>query len=280
MSSKTTTVLPDGFVPGEMDVIVGRGKVCYKHSGNQKLTRMVQAVLGTYSSSEATKKSKSDLIKGIMVQIREGSPDGGFVKFDNDAGQWFEVGDRIAREKVSQTFRDALNDRYKSSTTSKTLKRRQERINRQTSGGSKDGGSAAHSMLAGGIPRPTIAQHEISGAQARVDALLSAATSGPLKVNGMLPRPSLSTLPPLPAMSSFAHLRPAGLIPAAAAAPQSLAQGLAMSTISNMPPVTNSLTSLMAANGQLFLNRESRKEAQLKLSLMSSLYQQNPSVDL
>lgn len=125
--------LGSGFTPNELDVIVGRGKVCYKHSGNLRLARIVQSVLTTYSSTEATKKSKTELIKSIVTQIRESSPDGGFVKFDSEKGEWFEVGDRTAREKVSQAFRDALTDQYKSSSTSKTLKRRQERITRQIS---------------------------------------------------------------------------------------------------------------------------------------------------
>jgi hypothetical protein len=135
--------LPASFVPGKKDVIVGRGKVCYKHSGNQRLARIVTSVLQAYSSAGSTKKAKSELIKNIVVQIRESSPEVGFVKYDSGSSKWYEVGDRIAREKVSQTFRDALNDQYKSSTTSKTLKRRQERINRQTSVGSADSSTTA-----------------------------------------------------------------------------------------------------------------------------------------
>lgn len=132
-SNNEITYLGSGFSPSELDVIVGRGKVCYKHSGNLRLARIVQSVLGTYSSAEATKKSKTELIKSLVTQVRESTPDGGFVKFDSEKGEWFEVGDRTAREKVSQAFRDALTDVYKSSSTSKTLKRRQERITRQIS---------------------------------------------------------------------------------------------------------------------------------------------------
>lgn len=230
----------------------------------------MQSVLKTYSSPDATKKSKSELIKGIMVQIREGSPDGGFVKFDSESGQWFEVGDRIAREKVSQTFRDALNDRYKSSTTSKTLKRRQERINRQTSGGSKDKESSSASYAA--FSKSAIERHEIPAAQARVDALLMAANATAGK---MLPHPSLTNLPPLTAgVSSF--MRPSGFLPAP--------QALGAYSLTNMSP---SLTSLMAENaaaaaqpssnyGQLFLSRELGTPGQLKRSLIGSLYPPPP----
>ncbi|CAB9518887.1 Nitrilase family, member 2 [Seminavis robusta] len=152
-SKSGATYLGSGFTPGEKDVIVGRGKVCYKHSGNLRLAGIAQSVLGTYSAPEATKKSKTDLIKNIVSQVRASSPDGGFVKFDSENGQWFEVGDRVAREKVSQTFRDALTDQYKSSSTSKTLKRRQERITRQTSIGSTRMETTSEPMMITESPR-------------------------------------------------------------------------------------------------------------------------------
>lgn len=128
-------------------MIVGRGKVCYKHSGNAHLVKIVKSVINVYATQKATKKSKTELIKSIVSQVRESSPDGGFVKFDVKGGKWYEVGDNVAREKVSQTFRDALTDQYKSSTTSKTLKRRQERINRQSSVGSTDSTSTTYSDI-------------------------------------------------------------------------------------------------------------------------------------
>ena len=205
------SILPSTFTPGDMDVIVGRGKVryngaslvhfaleedekqnplqlymsrlifsltpspiflqvCYKHTGNLRLNGIVQSVLGVYSDPESTKKSKSDLIKTIMQQVRDKSPEGGFVKFESDSGRWFEVGNRIAREKVSQTFRDALNDKYRSSTTSKTLKRRQERINKNSPGTELENSPAFQPQN----PAQTTAD-KLPEAQARVDSLLMAA---------------------------------------------------------------------------------------------------------
>lgn len=85
VTSKDIKWLSGSFTPGETDVIVGRGKVCYMHSGNKRLAQIVQSTLVAYSSSES-KKRKSELIKGIMANVRESSPDGGFVKFDNSSG--------------------------------------------------------------------------------------------------------------------------------------------------------------------------------------------------
>lgn len=267
MSTSEYTALPDGFTPGDKDVIVGRGKVCYQHSGNKNLIQIVQSVLQTYCAADATKKSKSELIKSIMVQIREAaSPTGGFVKFDSEKGQWFEVGDRIAREKVSQTFRDALNDRYKSSTTSKTLKRRQERINRKVSSSSTKAGKEAASTAAA---KPAIEPQELPAAQARVDALLMAANAS----GSIMPtHPALSNLAPMaPGMSAF--LRPTGFLPA----PR---HGLGAS-FSTLPSMTPALSNLMAgkaaqtaaafnpsAYGQLFL---SRRQGQIQGQLQGQL---------
>lgn len=49
--------------------------------------------------------------------------EGGFVR--NIAGEWFDVGDRNAREKIGQAFRDSLHTKYKSSTKAKASIRRQ-----------------------------------------------------------------------------------------------------------------------------------------------------------
>ena len=46
---------------------------------------------------------------------------------NKDETQWFDVGDMSAREKVAQTFRDALHEKYRSSSASKNKKRRLER---------------------------------------------------------------------------------------------------------------------------------------------------------
>merc|ERR1711981_1196828 len=49
--------------------------------------------------------------------------DGGFVKPDGNGG-YYEVGNHLAREKVGQSLRDGLSNKYKSSARSK--KRRQK----------------------------------------------------------------------------------------------------------------------------------------------------------
>ena len=121
-------LLSESFTPGINDVILGRGRKCYSHPGNKKLADMVKLMLAPYSIAD-TKKAKSEIIFNIVIQVREQSKEGGgFVKLDESTGRYYEVGNHLAREKVSQTFRDALSVKYKSSTSAKSYRRKQERL--------------------------------------------------------------------------------------------------------------------------------------------------------
>jgi len=123
-------LLPVDFVPTEDDVICGRGKKCYSHIGNDRFRDRVQGMLALYKQARS-KLHKSKVLNQVVEQIRQDSPNGGgFVKQD-ESGRWFEVGDFLAREKTSQTFRDALHESYKSSSVAKK-KRRQDEIHKST----------------------------------------------------------------------------------------------------------------------------------------------------
>lgn len=76
-------------------------------------------------SSASSRQDKSDILSTIVTEVRMASPEGGFIKQETKNGRWFEVGDFLAREKVSQAFRDALHESYRSSKKYKHEKRRQ-----------------------------------------------------------------------------------------------------------------------------------------------------------
>ena len=65
---------------------------------------------------------KGYIISLVYDEICEQAGIGGFIKKD-EHGRWYDVGEFLAREKVSQAFRDALQDKYKSSTASKRKRR-------------------------------------------------------------------------------------------------------------------------------------------------------------
>jgi hypothetical protein len=123
---KTMRILPDDFVPSEDDVIIGRGRRIFEHKGNVRLRQLVAARLREYSDA-SSKFSKSYILRSTMHQARFGSTtEGCFVKKDPESGRWYEVGDFIAREMISQSFRDALHKQYKSSNTAKKRRRWQK----------------------------------------------------------------------------------------------------------------------------------------------------------
>ena len=117
--------LPPSFVPGPMDVICARGKAAKDHSGNRLFRLLIQKSVERYKQSE-TKLDKSIIVSQIIESVREACSEGGFVKRDVKSGQWYEVGDVWAREKVGQSIRDVLYLQYKSSTRAKKERRQAE----------------------------------------------------------------------------------------------------------------------------------------------------------
>ena len=113
--------LPSGFSPGPLDVICSRGKEAKTHLGNEKFLSVVESYTKEYSQA-TSRVRKSILVSRIVDQVRDQSPNGGFVK--EEGGRWYEVGDLLAREKVGQSFRNLLHGQYKSSNKSKMRRRR------------------------------------------------------------------------------------------------------------------------------------------------------------
>jgi len=117
------TPLADDFVPGPDDVICCRGKRARMHSGNIKFKNLIKDKLHDYSRA-ISKLKKSNIVKSIVGKVREGNPNGGFVK--EKSGIWYEVGNHLAREKVGQSLRDSLHLKYRSSSESKKRRRLEE----------------------------------------------------------------------------------------------------------------------------------------------------------
>jgi len=118
-------MLPNGFVPGPMDVICSRGKSSFKHPGNCHYRKIIKSNLLQYSTAKA-KADKSLIVSCIVNSIRESSSSGiGFVKLMKD-GRWYEVGEHIVREKIGQSFRDLLHNKYSSSSKAKQLRRKKK----------------------------------------------------------------------------------------------------------------------------------------------------------
>jgi len=127
------TPLPNDFIPGEYDVICAKGKAATQHNGNKFYRKLIQHALPIYKDA-TTKFEKSMIVSEIVDEIRSRSGSsinnvnghgngsssgsvGGFVR--RRSGIFYEAGDHFAREKVGQSLRDSLSDKYRSSTRAK-----------------------------------------------------------------------------------------------------------------------------------------------------------------
>jgi len=96
---------PVGFAPRDSDVIVGKGMNCYNHVGNKMLRNIVASRLRDYATTTC-KKEKSNIVSSIVGNVRKNG--GSFIKKDHDTGLWFDANNFLARDKISQTFRNIL----------------------------------------------------------------------------------------------------------------------------------------------------------------------------
>jgi hypothetical protein len=88
----------------ENDVLCGRGGTTNQHIGNKKFRNLVKQHQESYLKCK--KKDKPAISSKIVKMIREMNPPGRFLKQEGNAGEWFDVGDARATEKVSQALRE------------------------------------------------------------------------------------------------------------------------------------------------------------------------------
>jgi hypothetical protein len=118
--------IPSSSISGPSDVICAKGRAAKQHAANKWFRSMIQANLKEYEEC-TTKLERSFIVSKIIKRVRSGSPDGGFVRQVD--GVWYEIGDRNAREKIGQSFRDLLHYQYRSSTKAKATVRRSNNLN-------------------------------------------------------------------------------------------------------------------------------------------------------
>lgn len=116
--------LPITYKPSENDVIIGTGKEARDHIGNKNLINIVLPYCAVYSKSSKAEKSRliSQIIRDATIQSPLRTP---FVRRTHN-GHWCVVEDELlVREKVSQTMRNLLHSKYRSSTKAKKQRRMQ-----------------------------------------------------------------------------------------------------------------------------------------------------------
>ncbi len=86
------------------DVISGRGKFYAKHPGNCKFLSIISFHLDAYEDARHSHKKKAFITRLCVEKVRAWG--GKFLK-EKD-GEWMDIGDKKAKEKVSHAIRDAL----------------------------------------------------------------------------------------------------------------------------------------------------------------------------
>ena len=92
------------------DVLCGKGKAFYSHSGNQRFRAVVDAHLQNYLKQQ-TKAARTKIVSSV-TDIVLGSG-GRFLRWSHDAGvdgSWEVLSNDESRAKVSQTIRDAARE--------------------------------------------------------------------------------------------------------------------------------------------------------------------------
>jgi hypothetical protein len=96
-------------LPRQVDVLCGRGKICFHHEGNDKFRTLIAEHADTYQMAP-TKKAKMQVIMLIVdIVIARG----GRFLINNKDGTWADGGRKQGKKKTGHAFRDALRGRVK-----------------------------------------------------------------------------------------------------------------------------------------------------------------------
>jgi hypothetical protein len=107
-SAKSTSPEEEHVIlPTQTDVLLGRGKPIQNHPGNIRLGLIAQSLLQNYDDS-AKRQEKTQLAAETAEKMKEAGAR--FLTKVN--GGWVVASDKLARERVSSTFR-TVRDRLK-----------------------------------------------------------------------------------------------------------------------------------------------------------------------
>ena len=96
--------------PKTVDVLCGRGKMCFRHEGNNRFRVLIAEHADTYKMAP-TKKVKTQVIALVVeIVIARG---GRFLVQNNDDCTWVDGGRKQGKKKTGHAFRDALRGRVK-----------------------------------------------------------------------------------------------------------------------------------------------------------------------
>lgn len=106
--NKTTQQNNNGL--GEKDILLGRDKFAFSHTGNQRFRVIVNSYRAAYQNAK-NRESKTKITTQVIQGIHQCG--GRFLKKDEDSGEYVEVSNEVAHEKVSHALRSAKDPKKK-----------------------------------------------------------------------------------------------------------------------------------------------------------------------
>merc|ERR1719491_2537286 len=107
-TNESTDIVEDpevDIVPGETDILLGRGRGAQNHKGNIHYRHVVETFRKQYEEIP-NKGEKTLFIREVVDIIYDNG--GQFLKKNpNGSGKWVRINPDVAREKVSHSFRNA-----------------------------------------------------------------------------------------------------------------------------------------------------------------------------
>ena len=95
--------------PKSVDVLCGRGKICFHHEGNDRFRMLIAEHANTYKMAPSKKSKMQAVMLTIDIVIARG---GRFLIRSMD-GSWVDGGKKQGKKKTGRAFRDALRGRVK-----------------------------------------------------------------------------------------------------------------------------------------------------------------------
>ena len=96
--------LPKGYIPSDNDVILGKGKKNWHHQGNIRFRQLTRSQVKAYQKYPE-KEDRDQIIRNIIQEVLVRG--GRFVR-QNEDGDWFDIGEGQARDKVDHSLRDQV----------------------------------------------------------------------------------------------------------------------------------------------------------------------------
>ena len=101
-SSSVDETIDRCVVPGPYDVLHGRDKLAKSHMGNIRFHHIIANHQEVYDNA-VSKEERSIIAASIVLSIKEAG--GRFLK--PDKASWVQVSDEVARNKVTNAFRNS-----------------------------------------------------------------------------------------------------------------------------------------------------------------------------